>query len=132
MSIRQRAHYRLATSELAKWLEQQSDKCWWSVDGDPLLTGLVSFPCPSSELAEAVRHIDIPLLLQDKSDNPQAAGRQITAGDLSRLADTDEQGNRSFLFGWENALADDLGWLLVEDRETAESMSSESSETSAT
>ncbi|MCG3147736.1 MAG: hypothetical protein PCFJNLEI_01177 [Verrucomicrobiae bacterium] len=131
MSIQNRAHYKLATAELAKWLETQGDDCWWSVDGDPLLTGLVSFPSPSSELAEALRQINIPLLLQDKNDAAQATGQQITASDLNRLAETDDVGNRSFLLGWENSPADDLGWLLVEDRESARSSSSSSAATSA-
>jgi len=130
MSIRQRAHYRLTTSELAQWLDQQGDDCWWSIDGDPLLTGLVSLPCPSGELAEALRQIRIPLLLQDKDNNSQAAGQSVLAEDLDRLAVTDNQGNRSFLLGWAHAPASDLGWLLVEDRETAQSSSSSSSPTS--
>lgn len=131
MSVRQRPHYTLTTAELAKWLDKQGDTCWWSVDGDPLLTGLVSFPSPSGELAEALRQLKTPLFLQDKNDDAQATGQQITASDLDRLAETDAEGNRSFLLAWNESSADDLGWLLVEDRETAQSSSSSAAEASA-
>src|SRR5438094_670211 len=39
MSLRDEPHNKIASSELAAWLEQQGTDRWWTVDGDPLLTG---------------------------------------------------------------------------------------------
>ena len=38
-------YYEVPSSELAAWLEQQGKDRWWNVDGDPLLTGEMPFPC---------------------------------------------------------------------------------------
>jgi hypothetical protein len=53
MSIRDRPHYVIKPAELAKWLDRHTDN-WWIVDGDPLLGGVVDFPCPSDELTEVL------------------------------------------------------------------------------
>jgi hypothetical protein len=119
MSVQERSHYVISSSDLAKWLETQGDQHWWSVDGDPLLTGLISFPCPSSELAAELKKLSRNLFLQDKDG--KASGESISIEKLDQVADHDETQNRLFLFGWEGAPPEDLGWLLVEDRQTAES-----------
>ena len=67
--IRAGPHYEVAAGELAAWLEQQGEDRWWTVDGDPLLTGRLAFPCPADELAPELRKIGRPLLVQAKKDD---------------------------------------------------------------
>jgi hypothetical protein len=130
MSLRDEPHYRIASSELAAWLESQGTDRWWNVDGDPLLTGRVSFPCPGDELAEELRRINRTLLVQDRRQPPSGRGEQIVARDLDALATRlgDIFGtngppppwasNRVFFLCWEDR-GDE--WRLEEDVETTES-----------
>ncbi len=122
MSIQDKPHYELPASALATWIEQQGADRWWSVDGDPLLTGLISFPCPGDELAAELRRIDRPLLVFDRTRNPAAKGQVIDAGKLDelvdRLGDDSTTANRLLYLSWKHS---DEDWLLVEDRETTES-----------
>lgn len=90
----------------------QPDK-WWSVDGDPLLTSLVDFPCPSDELASALIRIGGILLLQDKNPASQAHGEAIASDKLGDMADTSSRKRRKiFRLSWVNS---DVDWLLLED-----------------
>jgi len=117
-------HYELPSIELAKWVEAQGLDCWWNVDGDPLLTGLVSFPCPGDELVTELRRLNRPLLVQvDKAD---ARGEPIDAGRIdgvvSRLreaftlrpgAPEPRWANDRFLYlCWKGSPVE---WMLVED-----------------
>lgn len=117
-------HYELPSAELAAWVEAQGLDCWWNVDGDPLLTGLVSFPCPGDELVAELRRLNRPLLVQvDKAD---AKGERIDAGRVdgvvSRLRDafalrpgTPEPlwANDRFLYlCWKGSAVE---WMLIED-----------------
>jgi hypothetical protein len=129
MSLRDEPHYRIASSELATWLEQQGVDHWWSVDGDPLLTGRLSLPCPADELAAELRRINRPLLVQDRTENPSGHGQQINGRDLdtlvTRLGDNLAKkgtppawaSDRLLCLCWANG-GDD--WLLIEDTETTE------------
>jgi hypothetical protein len=76
-------HYEIASPELAEWLEQQGKDRWWIVDGDPLLTGLLEFPCPADELAPELRRLDRAILVQAKTS--EAKGQQIDRNQLDRL-----------------------------------------------
>jgi hypothetical protein len=128
MSLRDEPHYRISSSELAGWLEAQGTDRWWNVDGDPLLTGRLSFPCPADELADELRRINRTLLVQDRRKTPSGRGEQIVARDLdglaTRLGDNVRTNgappwasDRLFFLCW-----DDHGdeWLLAEDEETTE------------
>jgi hypothetical protein len=130
MSLRDELHYTIASSELASWLEMQGTDRWWSVDGDPLLTGRLSLPCPADELAEELRRINRALLVQDRRKNPSGHGETITAQDLDMLAT--RLGDSLPTNGTEPAWANDRvfflcwadrgdEWMLVEDEETTES-----------
>lgn len=131
MSIRDDPHYEVSATELAAWVEQQGTDTWWNVDGDPILTGRLSFPCPGDELADELRRINRPLLVQDKRKSPGAAGQQVDRKALDTLADSlgnnlristgdqpDWTNDRFFYLCWKGS---DEEWLLVEDRETTES-----------
>jgi hypothetical protein len=112
MTIRKQPHYTLPAIALAEWLESQPDK-WWSVDGDPLLTSIVDFPCPSDELAPVIRRVGKNLLLQDKNPASQAHGEEIAGNQLDELADTRNRKHRKiFLLTWADS---DVDWLLLED-----------------
>ena len=134
MRLKKKPHYKLHCRELARWLEQQGDDCWWSVDGDPLLMGRVSFPCPSGELADVLKRYDKQLLVQDKS--ARAQGQVITFEQLGALASrAGRYRDRTFTFEWEQHpkyLSASLGggiageWYLIEDHETAKSEKRES------
>jgi hypothetical protein len=128
MSLRDEPHYRISSSELAAWLEGQGTDRWWSVDGDPLLTGRLSLPCPADELAAELRRINRTLLVQDRRQPPAGRGEPITARDLdglaTRLVDTVQADgaspwadDRLFFLCWEDG-GDE--WMLVEDEETTQ------------
>jgi hypothetical protein len=122
MSIQDESHYELPASALANWIERQGADRWWSVDGEPLLTGLIPFPCPGDELAAELRRIDRPLLVFDRSRNPKAMGQVIGEGKVDelvdRLGDDVTTSNRLLYLSWKGS---DEDRLLVEDRETTES-----------
>jgi hypothetical protein len=129
MSLRDEPHYKIASSELAAWLEGQGTDRWWNVDGDPLLTGRLSFPCPADELAAELRRINRTLLVQDRRKSPSGRGEPIVARDLdglvTRLGENVQTNgtepswakDRLFFLCWEDR-GDE--WLLVEDEETTE------------
>jgi hypothetical protein len=128
MNLRDQPHYSIASSELAAWLESQGTERWWNVDGDPLLTGRLSFPSPADELATELRRLDRMLLVQDPNKNPAAQGQPITARELdalvTRLGDNVETkgarppwvNDRLFFLCWKDRGEE---WLLVEDEETS-------------
>ena len=64
MSLKDKPHYTLPASALADWIESKADK-WWSVDGDPRLMSVLDFPCPSDELAPAIRGVGKDVLIYD-------------------------------------------------------------------
>ena len=100
---------------------------WWNVDGDPLLTGRLSFPCPADELATGLRRINRTLLVQDRRKPPSGRGDRIMAQDLdglvTRLGDNVPPNgtrpawanDRLFFLDWADR-GDE--WLLAEDDET--------------
>jgi hypothetical protein len=129
MSLCDEPHYQVASSELADWLERQGTDIWWCVDGDPFLSGRISFPCPADELAAVLRRINRPLLVRDRSNAPTARGQQIIAQELDRLVDRMENDVPMPIPGPRPAWADDRvfylawldrgdEWMLYEDGET--------------
>jgi hypothetical protein len=137
MSLRDEPNYQIASSELATWLEQQGVDRWWSVDGDPLLAGRLSLPCPADELAAELRRINRPLLVQDRTENPSGHGQQITGKDLDTLVT--RLGDNLAKKGTPPAWASDRllslcwadrgdDWLLIQDTETTESSRQDTAE----
>jgi len=127
MSKLEEPHYRIPAAEFAAWIDAQGDYIWWTVDGDPVLTGRLPFPCPGDELAAELRFINRPLLVLDKSYNTEAKGQEITKERLDDLVgrlgeDAHVSGpqanDRIFFLRWEGSEKD---WLLIEDEETSES-----------
>jgi len=117
MSIRDKPHYTLPAATLAGWIESQPDR-WWSVDGDPRLTSIVDFPCPSDELAPAIRNIGKSLLVYDRTVGSTAHGEVVGGERLDALADVSNRRHRkTFLLSWADA---DIDWLLVEDEALVE------------
>lgn len=116
--VRDCPHFRVAAFDLANWIEKQGEESWWSVDGDPLLTQRLDFPCPGEDLAVELRKIAKPLLILDSKDKPTAAGETVSAVQLDEIAYRDHSGDRVFQLCWENGSTD---WLLIEDTETSES-----------
>lgn len=129
--IQAERHYEVSSVELAAWLERQGD-AWWTVDGDPLLTGLLPFPSPGDELATVLRRLNRPLLVQDRRAEPKGNGERIDSNELEELVTTFGNnihminggprpawaGDRLFFLSWKDSPGE---WMLVEDRETAES-----------
>ncbi len=131
--IRAGPHYEIPAAELAAWLEQQGLDRWWNVDGDPLLTGRLAFPCPADELAAELRKISRPLLIQAKKDDRDAVGQVIAAAKLNEVAGRMAENihllreepmppwgeDRVLYLCWKGTTSD---WLLTEDSETTEQM----------
>ena len=127
--IRSGPHYELASPELAAWLEEQGLDRWWNVDGDPLLTGRMTFPCPARRLAAELRKIARSLLIQAKKDDNAANGQPINRNQINAVVD--RVGNniqmiqgeekpawsedRVLYLCWKGSIDE---WLLVEDSET--------------
>jgi hypothetical protein len=130
MSLTNEPHFEIPSAELATWIEQQGADRWWNVDGDPLLTGRLSIPCPGDELAEELRRINRVLLVGDPKERPDSRGQRIGSAELDALAvrqgdDIPFPGarppwadNRVFVLCWKGC---DEDWLLIEDLETTES-----------
>jgi hypothetical protein len=127
--IRGGAHYELAPAELAAWLEQQGPDRWWNVDGDPLLTGRLTFPCPARTLAAELRKIPRTLLIQAKKEDSAAKGQPINkdkidavvgrVGDNIHMVQGGEKppwsDDRILYLCWKGSIDE---WLLAEDSET--------------
>lgn len=117
-------HYEVCSTELAAWLERNGMDSWWNVDGDPLLTGRLTFPCPADELIPELRRIGKPLLVQAKKHDAGAKGQVIDAtkldGVVERLKENvtvtgamPEWGeDRFFYFTWKGSPHE---WMLAED-----------------
>jgi hypothetical protein len=131
--IRSGPHYEVPAGELAAWLEAQRNDRWWSVDGDPLLTGRLDFPCPADELAAELRQIGQPLLVQARREDTGAKGQKIDRAKLDAVAEKIADnlhliregqppawsGDRLLYLCWKGSTND---WLLCEDSEAAKQM----------
>src|SRR4051794_25920436 len=84
MSMSDKPHFEISSTELATWLERQPDQ-WWTVDNDPLLMGRLDLPGPAEELAAELRRINRPLLVEDLRPHPEGKGEVITADKLDDL-----------------------------------------------
>ncbi len=134
--VRGGPHYEVPAAELAAWLEQHGPEQWWNVDGDPLLTGRLSFPCPAKTLAAQMRKIGRPLLLQAKKDDTEAKGQVIGRDGLDAVVDRWANNiplipgeetppwseDRILYLCWKGSIHE---WLLEEDSETTALLSAE-------
>lgn len=130
--IRTRPHYELPSRELAAWVDEQGEKQWWMVDGDPLLTGRIPFPCPAAHLSRELRELNRPLLVEAKKEDGEAKGQIIGKEKIDELigyfADNfssspdggEEWRNDRLLYMCWKGRTDE--WLLIEDSETAAQM----------
>jgi hypothetical protein len=114
MSLTDRAtRYESTAADLAAWLRARGTESWWTVDGDPDLTGAVDFPCTHEELAAELELRGIqPLVLHGPETGLDAP---IGTEEIDRVVSTDRGGNRVLQLSWA-----DSGnvWLLIEDKET--------------
>ena len=121
METKQRLYLKVDAEELARWLCRDPD-AYWTVDGDPVLAGMLSFPCPGDELADALRKIGNSLLVLDREASLQEQAEPIASSDLNVLVEEKELDSRVLQFRWNDS---DIEWLLIEDEETSESVSRE-------
>jgi hypothetical protein len=140
LSIRGGPHYEIPAFELAAWLEDQGKDRWWNVDGDPLLTGRMTFPCPARDLAGELRKINRPLLVQANKDDTGAKGQTIGKKKLNELVGHFPENSDVLGEGQTPALSGDrllylcwkersYVWLLVEDSEATAQMQLQGDET---
>jgi hypothetical protein len=109
-------YYTIKAEKLADWLDGQPDS-WWIVDGDPVLTSQVDFPCPSEELSVELRGVSKLLRLFDPRKDSKAHGEVIRVEQLDDIADTNNNSHaRTYLLSWDG---DDTQWLLAEYPEAA-------------
>lgn len=109
-------YYTIKAENLANWLDDQPDS-WWIVDGDPVLTSHVDFPCPSEELSAELRRVNKPLRMFDPREGSKAQGEAVPIEQLDDMADTDNNSQaRTYLLCWDG---DDIQWLLAEDPDAA-------------
>jgi hypothetical protein len=109
-------YFTLNANELAEWLDAQP-QAWWTVDGDPLLTSRVDFPCPSEELSAELRRATTSLRIFDPRERSMAHGESIKHTQLNDLADRGNNSKaRTFLLCWDG---EDIQWLPAEDLEAA-------------
>ena len=119
VNVDEQPHYKIEAYNLASWIEDTAADSWWTSDGDVSLGSTVSFPCPSDELATALRRINRPLLLIDPSESPDADGQEITPNDLARIVGADEWGNRLLRLCWEGQHSP---WEIIEEEPSSESL----------
>ena len=122
MSLRDLPHFEVQASDLARWLDGPGSSSWWSIDGDPRLMGLISFPCLSEDLAELLRRFKEPLLVLDPKERPGSSGSHASFDEIGGLAHIEEESdNRVFRLGWARS-AEDSDWLLIEDKDITRMM----------
>ena len=123
---------RLSSSEissatLADWLDQRARDRWWAVDGDPILTGEVSFPCPTEELTAELRHIDGTLEVKHHLNGTIPAAWVLDADHLFTQGNmSDPEYERVFEMRWLKPRTTQY-WLLIEDTKTMEDVNIEDS-----
>jgi hypothetical protein len=129
--IRGGPHYEVPSFEVAAWLEGQGKDRWWNVDGDPLLTGRLTFPCPAARLATELKKINRPLLVEARKEDAGARGQTIDAaklgdvvGLLAESGHTTSQAppwanDRVLYLCWKGSLPE---WLLEEDSQASAQM----------
>ena len=104
-------YYSLRAEDLANWLDAEPET-WWIVDGDPLLTSLIDFPCPEEELSMELHRVNKSLRLFDPRTDSSAHGQPLDLNELEGIADRDNNSKaRTYLLSWED---NDLQWLLSE------------------
>jgi len=107
----------VSSYRLADWLDGQPGS-WWYVDGDPLLTSEVDFPCPNEELSQALRRHKSTILVFPRFPAESKVGRAPEPPDLDELADTENpRKEKKILAAWNGS---DIEWLLSEDKFMAE------------
>lgn len=132
VDIRERPRFEVDPKLLADWLVLQDEDRWWSVDGDPFLSGHIAMPCTAEELAALLRRVDVPLLIHDPRERDTSKGQPLTTlaeldalcrrlGDDERLPEGADRpiwfDNRFLAFCWKNRGG---AWLLIEDLESTE------------
>jgi hypothetical protein len=134
-SIQAGPHYEVSAADLATWLEQHGPESWWNVDGDPLLTGRISFPCPTDGLAAELRSINRALLIQARKGDSNAHGQVVDAAVINNLVSRFAENihsteklpawtnDRFFYLCWKGAPRE---WMLEEDTVTAQILCGES------
>src|SRR5262249_20729852 len=80
-------HFVISSRELADWLDSQPD-CWWVAGPDDLLVSKANFPCPSDELAAALREVNKNIIIHTDKMIGIEGGRRISGRELPLLADT--------------------------------------------
>lgn len=130
MTTLQRVSHSISANDLAKWIDQLGADRWWTVDGDPLLTGRVSFPCSGDELAEEIRTVNLPLVVFEETNEVKVTGPVDTTnlGQLARPAwgigsfaeefAAHRARARMLVLAWQRS--PHLEWLLVEVASSAE------------
>jgi hypothetical protein len=117
MSLKDKPHYTLPAAALAGWIEHQPDQ-WWLVDGDHRLMSVLDLPCPSDELAPAIRKVGKDLLVYDKTPASRARGELLSVDRLNELANISNwRRRRTFLMSWADS---DEEWELSEDEALVE------------
>lgn len=113
MNLRNKPHYTVSAKALADWIEEQPNR-WWSVDGDPLLSSILDFPCPGDEIAPAIRKIGKSVLILAKDPHSRTRGELIQGGQLDEFSALSDKGKPKILhLSWADA---DAEWLLLEDK----------------
>lgn len=108
MRINEMPHYSVSSDILATWIEQQGDGMWWNVDGDPELESRLEFPCPTDELASALREFGGALLVSDPKG--LGGGQQISQDQLSNVVESEELGVKALYLSRDGV----TDWLLTE------------------
>src|SRR6266436_6780762 len=104
---------RLSPQELGAWLDRQGSDRWWLVDGDPLLTSLVSFPCTGDEIAAVLRRIDKPLFLLSRNAAQPGESTELGIEDIDRFAFLDPfRDERMFRLRWDS-IPPGQEWMLL-------------------
>ena len=111
----------ITSRRLADWLNQYMPQRWWLVDGDPLLTGQLSFPCSSEELAAELERINGLLRIVDLRDRSPILAELIEdIQDLDKfgIPSIDDQ-EQVFQLRWLEPVPGPY-WFLVDDTKAVE------------
>jgi hypothetical protein len=101
---------------LAEWLSRNASDKLWSVDGDDRLASSLDFPCPTDELAEVLRSMNMIIQVQAPSmiDKLTLSNLDRAIFRIPASPEATEATLMSFNLYWEDQTQDD-SWILSED-----------------
>lgn len=101
--------HTVSAHALASWLEKNAAGAYWSVDGDPLLTSQLDFPCPTEEIVGKLRWLGGQMFVRGSGEIEECVIQGSPAP-----GDDNGKESRTFYLRWKGQDST-KEWVLFED-----------------